>query len=209
MMRKTKNCDECNEEEQIMQSGSLKEKVWNAYLADKKIILNCDIDDSLIEKAVMQLFSYNHYDARMYAENPTYKPEPITIYLNSNGGALDEAFSLISAIEASHTPVITVALGKAYSAAFLILLAGHARFAQQRSTLMYHQGSAGIGGEISRMIEYAKHWEQGQNDVEEYVIKKTKIKKKQLQQIFHGKQDYYMNSTTALELGVIDGIWKY
>jgi ATP-dependent Clp protease protease subunit len=208
-MKRRKSCEECDSEEHPMMGGNLKEKVWNAYLPEKKIILNCDIDDTLIEKAVMQVFSYNQYDARMLAENPTYTPEPVFIFINSNGGTLDDAFSLISAIEASNTPIVTVALGKAYSAAFLILLAGHARFAQQRATLMYHQGSAGIGGEISRMIEYAKHWEQGQNDVEEYVIKKTKIKKKQLQQIFHGKQDYYMNTTTALELGVIDGIWKY
>lgn len=205
---KRQECD-CEEDQQGNIGSNLKERVWNAYLAEKKIILNGDIDDTLIEKAVMQIFSYNHYDANMIQNQVGYQPEPIYVFINSSGGLLDEAFSLISAIEASTTPVVTVALGKAYSAGFLILLAGHARFAQARSSLMYHQGSAGVVGEFNKMIEYAKHWESCQSDVEEYVIKKTKIKKKQLKQIFDNKTDFYMNATTALELGCIEGIWKY
>jgi ATP-dependent Clp protease protease subunit len=208
-MSTKKGCDECEDQPQFDMGGSLKEKVWNAYLQEKKIILNCDIDESLIEKAIMQVFSYNEYDRGMEAGQVGYEADPIRIYINSAGGSLDEAFSLVSAIEASKTPVVTIALGKAYSAAFLILLAGHARYAQARTTLMYHQGSAGIAGEFNRMIEYVKHWENCQNEVEDYVIKKTKIKKKQLQQIFNGKQDFYMNAQTAIELGCIDGIWKY
>lgn len=209
-MKKRRGCEECEEQRQQETMGAnLKERVWNAYLSEKKIIINGDIDESLIEKAVMQIFSYNQYDANMLQNQVGYKPEPIHVYLNSSGGLLDEAFSLISAIEASSTPIITIALGKAYSAAFLILLSGHARFAQARSSLMYHQGSAGVVGEFNKMIEYAKHWENCQNMVEDYVIKKTKIKKKQLKQIFDNKTDYYMNAETALELGCIDGIWKY
>lgn len=207
-MNKTKDCEECDQQQDLMGSN-LKDRVWNAYLGEKKILINCDIDDSLIEKAVMQIFSFNQYDKAQLPANPSYVPEPIFVFLNSGGGLLDEAFSLISAIEASRTPVVTVALGKCASAAFLILLSGHARFGQQFTQYMYHQGSAGIGGEFSRMIEYAKHWEFCQGVVEDYVIKKTKIKRKKLNEIFHGKQDWYLGTKEAMELGIIDGIWQY
>lgn len=209
MLKKFKGCEDCEDQQMQGPPYSLPERTWEGLLQYKKILLNGEINESLIEKAVMQIFLMNEYDVNMKNENPKYQAEPITVFINSAGGALDEAFSLVSAIEASTTPVVTVALGKAYSAGFLILLAGHARFAQARSTLMYHQGSAGIGGEFSKIIEYAKHWEKCQGIVDEYVIKKTKIKKKQLESIFNNRTDSYMNAETAIQLGVIDGIWKY
>jgi ATP-dependent Clp protease protease subunit len=208
-MRKTPvYCDDCEEQGQVEYTGqTFKERVWQAYLQEKKILLNCVIDEDLIEKAVMQIFSYNEYDDAMEAENPKYVRMPIRIFINSAGGTLDEAFSLVSAIEASTTPVWTIALGKAYSAGFLILLAGHERYAQKRSTMMYHQGSAGISGEFSKVIEYAKHWESCQGLVDKYVIEKTKMKKKDLDAIFNNRTDSYMTTETALKLGVIDGVW--
>ena len=202
-------CDECEEQQGEVVGQTFKEKLWAAYLPEKKILLNCVIDEDLIEKAVMQIFSYNEYDVAMKADNPSYIAAPIKIFINSGGGTLDECFSLVSAIEASTTPVWTIALGKAYSAGFLILLAGHMRFAQKRTTLMYHQGAAGINGEFSKIIEYARHWEQCQGLVEEYVIEKTKIKRKQLDTIFNHRTDSYMNTETALKLGVIDAIWTH
>jgi ATP-dependent Clp protease, protease subunit len=206
---KKTGCEDCEEPSPMSQPYSLPERTWEGLLPHKKILINGIIDESLIEKAVIQIFLMNGYDKAMKDENPSYQAEPIIVYINSSGGALDEAFSLVSAIEASDTPVVTVALGKAYSAGFLILLAGHARYAQSRSTLMYHQGSAGIGGEFSKIIEYAEHWRKCQNIVDEYVMKKTKIKKKQLESIYNNRTDSYMSADTAISLGVIDGVWKY
>lgn len=211
-INKNHNCDECDsddEQEQQIMGQSLKDRIWAAYLQEKKIILNGEIKEDLIEKAVMQIFTYNEYDAHMLQTKVGYQPEPIKIFINSNGGLLDESFSLISAIEASNTPVVTIGLGKVYSGAFLILLSGHARFAQTFCSFMHHQSSSGVGGEFSRMIEYAKHWEKCQSIVDEYVIKKTKIKRKKLNEIFHGKQDWFLGSQEALELGIIDAIWKF
>lgn len=204
---KKMNCDECDPQLMFDPSQSLKEKIWNSQLQQKEIIINGEIKDDLIEKAVIQVFNFNKIDDM----NRLVDGEriPIIIYLNSVGGSMDEAFSLISAIEASKTPVITVALGKAYSAGFLILLAGHQRFAQKYSILMYHQGSAGIMGEVNRMVEYVEHWKFCQTLVEEYVLSKTKIKKKKLQEIFNGKQDWFIKTEEAKELGIIDGTWEY
>lgn len=203
-MNKKHNCEEC---EQMMDpTQSFKEKIWATQLQTRQILISGDIKEDLIEKAVIQIFNFNQIDDEMRLESQ--ERQPVLIYINSSGGLLDEAFSLVSAIESSRTPVITVALGKAYSAGFLILLAGHKRFAQKYSTLMYHQGSAGVVGEFNRMIEYAKHWESCQTEIEEYVLKQTKIKKKKLQDIFSHKQDWYIKSKEALELGIIHGIWE-
>ena len=205
-----KGCEECEDDIQSQMSNlGMKERVWEGLLSQKKILLNGEINESLIEKAVIQIFQMNEFDKQQTDTYVGYQPEPIKIFINTSGGTLDEAFSLVSAIEASTTPVVTIALGKAYSAGFLILLAGHARFAQTYSTIMLHQGSAGIGGEFSKVIEYAEHWKKCQGIVDDYIIRKTKIKRKQLSQIFNNRQDLYLDTTTAIELGCIDGIWKY
>lgn len=206
--RLVKSCEECDDQAvDTMGMFSIREKMWYAFLQEKTIILNGDIDESLIEKAVIQVYNFNEVDSYNEQQIKDFERTPIKIYINSSGGLMDEAFSLISAIETSRTPVATIALGKAMSAGFLILLAGHYRYAQIYSRLMYHQGSGGMIGEFNRMIEYAKHWENCQSMVEDYVIRKTKIKKKKLQDIFSHKQDWYLNSAEAIELGIIQGIW--
>lgn len=202
-----RSCDECGMDNfGTVSTQGFKDSIWASQLQTREIIINGEIKDDLIERAVIQVFNINQYDD----ENriPIEERQPIIIYLNSAGGLMDEAFSLISAIEGSRTPIITIALGKAYSAAFLILLAGHKRYAQKYTTLMYHQGSSGAMGEINRMIEYVRHWENCQEIVENFVISKTKIKSKQLREVFQNKKDWYMTVIEASELGIIDGIWE-
>ncbi len=197
----------CDEEQQNTMAGiALKDQVWQTQLHSRQIIINEDINDSLIEKAVLQIFNINDYDTEQEEVVKDYVRYPIMVYLNSGGGLLDEAFSLISAIESSQTPVFTCALGRCWSAAFFILLSGHQKFCQKYSSLMYHQGSAGINDTFGRVIEYAKYWESCQEMVENYVAKNTKIKKKKLQEIFMHKTDWYVTPKEALELGIVTEI---
>jgi ATP-dependent Clp protease protease subunit len=205
--KKCKNCEECDGEEGYPQTGGIRDGVWNTFIQQKKIIITESISDSLIEKAVLQIYAINNYDDEQEATYVGFKRTPIEVFINTNGGTLDEAFSLISAIETSKTPVHTIALGKAWSAGFLILLAGHVRFAQPWSNLMYHQGSAGITSEFSKAIEYAEYWKRTQRRVEEYVASRTKIKKKKLRKIFHHSTDWYITTEEAIKHGVIEGIY--
>ena len=57
-----------------------------------------------------------------------YKREPIKLYINSNGGAIDDMWSLIDIMLNSKTPIYTYCTGYAMSAGFLIFLAGSKRF---------------------------------------------------------------------------------
>jgi len=201
----SKGCDECEGEEAV--TGSLKDSVWNTLVQQRKIIINSNINEDLIEKAVIQIYQINEYDDQQDALLKNYIREPIEVFINTSGGFLDEAFSLISAIMTSKAPVHTVCLGKAWSAGFLILLAGHVRFAQPFSSMMFHQGSAGIQGEFSKAIEYAKYWEKTQKRVDQYVLSRTKIKKKKLKKVFDHSTDWYMTTDEALHLGIVDGVY--
>ncbi len=194
------------ESEQEVQFSTLKDQIWQFELNQRRIVINEEIGLSLIEKAVLQIYNINQYDTEQEQCLKDYVREPIIVYINTNGGLMDEAFSLISAIESSVTPVITIALGKAWSAGFLILIAGHHRCSQKYSNLMLHQGSAGVQGEFKRMIEYTDYYQKCHDMMAEYIMKRTKIKKKKIDEIFHGKTDFYITADEALALGVIDEI---
>ena len=204
--KSTKNCEGCEECEQPVTTNSIKDGMWSSLLQHKKILINGEIDDSLIERAVMQIVLFNEYDDEQESLIKNYVREPIHVIIHSDGGSLDAAFALISVIEESKTMVHTSVLGKAYSAGFLILIAGDYRTAGRYSRAMLHQGSSGISGDFSRNIKYAKHWEKIQNQVDKYVVEKTKIKGKKLTEIFETSTDWYFDAEEMMKFGVVDDI---
>lgn len=198
---------ECDDGSSSPTGGNLYDRIWEAHLQKKEIIINEPITEALIEKAVIQIFNINEADDEAEASMKNYERHPIKIFINTPGGLMDEAMSLVSAIESSRTPVATLALGKAWSAGFLILLAGHLRMCQKYTSLMYHQGSAGINtAEFKTHAEYTKYWMSCQSKVEDYVKRKTKVPKKKLDQVFNGKEDWYISPEEALELKIVDRI---
>jgi ATP-dependent Clp protease protease subunit len=75
-----------------------------------------DIDDNNIEKAIRWL---------IYENMDTSNAEKIlTLYINSTGGSLTDAFGLIDVIKNSNFIVRTIAIGNVMSSAFLIFAAG-------------------------------------------------------------------------------------
>lgn len=63
--------------------------------------------------------------------------EPIKIYINSLGGSLDAAITIIDAIQMSRTPIYTFNTETVQKESFLIYLSGHKRLAYVNSNFMY------------------------------------------------------------------------
>lgn len=206
-MRKLKGCNEEDEAQMVHPGSSLQERIWEAQAGERELIINGGITDNLIELIVMQIQNINKVDAMNEAAIRDYERDPITIYISSAGGELHTSFAVISAIEASATPVITVALGSAMSGGFLILLAGHQRYAQRYATLMYHELSSGVGGKATDVREYSEHLEFLQDQIKDYVYDRTAITEEQLDDCHIRKADWYMDVFEAIDLGVVDGVW--
>lgn len=60
--------------------------------------------------------------------------KPINIYINSLGGSLNAAFTIVDIIKNSKTPVYTINIGVCQKEAFYPYLAGHKRYAYPRSS---------------------------------------------------------------------------
>lgn len=197
-----------NSEEKTYTSSELLESVYKFQLSKREIILNGVVDDSVIEKVVMPINNFNAEDDELEAELKNYNREdnPITLYLNTPGGYCLPGLSVVSTLKTSRTPVHTVALGSAMSMGFMILIAGHRRFCQPYTWMMYHQLSGGAWGTYQDMQEQVEHSAMLQDMMEGIVLENTLITEDILESYRICKSDFYMDAMTALDLGVVDEI---
>jgi ATP-dependent Clp protease protease subunit len=95
--------------------------------------LTGEIDEENIEKCIKWI-TY---------ENLDNKSKILTLYINSTGGSLYDAFALIDIMRHSAHPVRTIGIGAVMSAAFLIFAAGSKgeRYAAANTSFMCHQFS--------------------------------------------------------------------
>lgn len=213
MATKKGNCEGC--EEQEGSGGSILDRIWDEQRKFRELWINGPVNDSLIYKIVTQIQNFNAYDDEVEASvsgqyHGSYERDEIKLFINTNGGDLTAAFSIISAIKASRTPVVTVAMGKAYSAGFLILLAGDLRYAQEYSDLMYHQLSAYYGAfeTVKDVQERAEQLQREHDKAERFVLEQTDLTDDHLGDAYFGKKDWYITPAEAIEHGVIHGIWR-
>lgn len=177
---------------------------------ERQIYFTKQVDQSSIAELTRQIIEINdddrHLEKLYRVYDLEYKPKPIKVYIDSYGGAVYQCFGLLSVIERSQTPVHTIVTGCAMSCGFLILLAGHKRFAHKMSTPLYHQVSTGFFGKVQDMEEKLEEAKRLQTQIEDYTKSRTKIGKKKLREILENKKDWYMSADEALELGVVDEI---
>lgn len=190
-------------------NDDIRAKIWENSISNREILLNCDIDDKVIEFVVKQIIDINADDEENEATIKDYprKEMPIKLFINSSGGNLHETLSVVSAIESSKTPVWTYALGQAMSGGFLIAISGHKRFAQKYTTLMWHQANGGIRGENQKMKEYVSETDRLMRMADDIVKSRSKITQEHLDEIYKAKIDWCIGAKEAKKLGVIDEIF--
>lgn len=185
-----------------------KEDVYKEHLKHRHIIINRQIDKSIIEVAVMQIERFNFEDDEKEDEIVGYDrmANPITIFINSYGGYCCHGLAMVSAMEQSRTPIITVAQGIACSMAFLILACGHRRYAYRHAELMYHQSSGGEEGMVQDRVEALATALSTQERLDSILLEHSKITVKKLKEVNERKINWYMWADEALKYGFIDEI---
>ena len=67
---------------------------------------------------------------------------------------------------------------------------------------MYHSVSSGTFGKIQTQVENIKETNRLNNILKEITLEKTKIPKEKIDEVNVRKQDWFMDSKEAIELGV-------
>ena len=166
-----------------------------------------DVVDGISMKQVIQeIESINASDAEVeqqlvlkYGITPSRKP--ILLDINTYGGVVYDGLALIACVEQSKTPIITRVNGYAFSMGLTIFLAGHERHMSRHGNLMYHQISSAVWGSLKEQEESLQISAGLQKQLEDYVIERTKWKRKDLKKIYNSKYDFYINAEQALADG--------
>lgn len=78
-------------------------------------------------------------------------PGHMELYINSDGGGVEDAFALIDTMTSSPLEIHTIALGTIYSSALMIFIAGDKRIVMPSTTAMIHNYSDSFEGTYLEM----------------------------------------------------------
>jgi ATP-dependent Clp protease, protease subunit len=166
---------------------------------DRKLYLDNEVDGNALNIQRM-ILRWNMEDVGL----PTEERKPIHLYIFSPGGEVDTMWSLIDTMEASETPIYTVNMGVAASAAGLIFMAGSKRYMLSRSRVVIHEGSARMAGDAVKVMDAGESYKKMLRQMKEYILKRTRISAAVLnKQKCH---DWELDAKYCLEHGVCDAV---
>jgi ATP-dependent Clp protease protease subunit len=144
----------------------------------------------------------------LYYDNEN-REEPITIYLNSNGGDASGLANIYDVMQLIKAPVKTVCTGKCYSAGAVILAAGTkgGRYALKSSKIMIHGIQFGFplpGQDIINSKNYYDFLKENNDNIMKILAHHTGHSLDKLKQ--DCQQDLWMDAKQALKYGIIDKI---
>ena len=137
-------------------------------------------------------------------EKDIENPEPIRLFIHSYGGDIEQSLFFCDLVKASKIPIITIGMGVAMSAGFLIFLSGKKRFAFSHTSMLVHSGSAAFQGTAEQIEEAKKNYKKQIEQMKSYILENTNIDEKTFNK--NRNKDWYLSSDELLKYGVIDEI---
>lgn len=166
---------------------------------DRKIFFTDYVGIDVVE-IVRNIIKFNMEDAG----KPVEERKPIMLYIMSYGGDCDAMWMLLDAMNMSETPIVTVNMGVAASAASLIFMTGSKRLMFKNATVMIHEGSAQLQGDAVKVMDASASYKKAIQKMKDYILEKTKIPKAQLMK--KRSNDWELDATFCLENGVCDSV---
>jgi len=168
---------------------------YYTFLNERKLFLEEDVGFPIMEM-IKLIMRWNQEDK----EIPVEQRKPITIYIMSDGGYMSYMWAMLDAMLTSKTPIITVNLGVAASAASLIYLAGTKRLMMPTATVIIHEGSTEVAGDANKVMDATRNYNKELAKMKEFILSRTQIPPRVLNK--KAKDDWYIDANTCLEYGV-------
>lgn len=170
--------------------------IYSRLLKERIIFLGSVIDDNVANLVMAQML-------HLEAEDPE---KDIQLYINSPGGVVTAALAVYDTIQFIKSPVSTICIGQAASAAAVLLLAGEKkkRFSLPNSRVMLHQPSGGISGTTIDVEIHAREMVRIRQLLNEVISKHTgqdiaKVEK-------DTERDFILDAREAQKYGIIDEV---
>lgn len=156
------------------------------------------VDTSLYE-LVQHIINCNYEDRDI----PASQRKPIRIIIASPGGSLEVEQTLVAIMEASKTPVWCIAIGMCASAASMIYLAGHKRFATRNASWMFHQGGCdNLEGSYQQIMSFMAKYQMDIEEMAEFYKTHTQFPDELIEsKLMEG--DWYIGIDEAVSNGIV------
>ena len=165
---------------------------------DRFIYLSGSVDEDKAKDVIEKLLELQTADPM----------EEITMVINSGGGDIYSMFAITDMMDNIYTPIRTICLGTAQSAAAFIFTCGTKgrRFMTKHSSLMIHQVSGGAGGTTKDIDVQVREIKFLQNEMNEEITKRSDLSKNEIEKLID--RDFYIRPQQAIEYGLCDDIIK-
>lgn len=184
----------------LLEDDSMYDRIIKENLQERRIILNYEIDDSVIENICLMILKWNKEDENIDPK----KRKHIFIYINSPGGDAIAGSQILSSIASSITPVDTVGFAKCASMASYILAAGNTRYCFPNTVVLYHDGQAGYVSSSNKGKDIQKFYDNLEKRMTNFMVEHTNMTEEFLEEI--KDREYYMFPDEIKERGIIDKI---
>ena len=186
----------------LVEDASLPDPAMYQYykqLKNRRIVINSEIDDTLLEYAVIPYMEMDNDGSN----------KPIEIMLSTVGGEIYNGFNLVDQIERAKTPTVIHIMSMAASMGFLIAMAGKNNpnvktVCHPFSVGLLHSGSQYMEGSahaVKDIFDFSQHYEE---KIKEYILSHTKIDEKLYEKI--ERKEYWMDADEMKRLGIVDEI---
>lgn len=168
-------------------------------LENSTYFINGEIDEDTVGSAIKWLI-YENLDSS--------KEKILTIYINSTGGDLYQAFGLIDVMQSSPHVIRCVGIGAVMSAAFLIFASGDRghRYAAKNTSFMCHQFSSNVEAKYHDIKAEMKENESLNTKMVAILKEATGLAPSVIKKKLLPASDVYLTADEVVELGVADHI---
>jgi len=146
----------------------------------------------------------------LYALSTLDKEEPIDFLISTEGGNVQDMFSIYDCIRdvRETLEIKTFGIGKVMSAGVLLLAAGTKgkRRVGRHCRLMLHPVSGGHFGSIKELESDIREVRWYQEQFIKAIIEETKLDRREIRKIFRSKTDTYFDAEQAVEWGIADEV---
>ena len=192
---------EINLDELLANPTEMSPATYQCYknLKNRTIIINDQISADIVESVMIPLLEMDN--------DGTGKP--ITILLSTVGGSLFDGITLCDIIDNLKTPTTIKVMTYAYSMGGIILMSGYnnpnvKKVCYKHSTALLHAGSTYLEGNSSSVKDQFYFNQEFEEEIKNFTLTHSKISEDEYNRM--ERYEWYMNSKTMLEKGLVDEI---
>jgi ATP-dependent Clp protease, protease subunit len=164
------------------------------------MVLMGDINVENTKPVIEWILYENHVRRRRRKE--------LLLMINSDGGALADAFALIDVMRASAIPIKTVGLGSIASSGLCVFISGTAgrRVLTPNTSILSHQFSWTSSGKVHELFATVKEFELTQQRMVNLYRECTGLDDDLIKKVLLPPQDVYLSAQEALEHRICDHV---